>query len=42
MIDRPGRIHSGAEVAAGGAPQHKIDTLLDLPHVLRSTAGACE
>jgi len=36
MVDRPGhaRIHAGAQVAAGGAPQHVVASLAELPAVL--------
>jgi hypothetical protein len=36
MVHRPGhrRIHAGAQVAAGGAPQHTIASLTELPAVL--------
>lgn len=36
MVDRPGhaRIHAGAPVADGGAPQHTIPSLAHLPAVL--------
>lgn len=36
MVVRPGhaRIHAGAEVAPGGAPQHTIASLTELPEVL--------
>jgi putative hydrolase of the HAD superfamily len=36
MIERPEarRIHAAAKVADGGAPQHTIATLMDLPRVL--------
>jgi putative hydrolase of the HAD superfamily len=36
MVDRPGhaRIHAGAPVADGGAPQHTIPSLAGLPAVL--------
>lgn len=36
MIERPGtqRIHAGAKVAAGGAPQHTIASLTELPGLL--------
>lgn len=34
MIERPGRIHAGAQVAAGGAPQHTVRALTELPALL--------
>jgi putative hydrolase of the HAD superfamily len=36
MVDRPdhGRIHSRAKVAPGGAPQHTIAALTELPRIL--------
>ncbi len=33
-VDRPGGIHHGAKVAEGGAPQHTINSLRELPGVL--------
>ena len=36
MVERPGhkRIHSAAKVADGGAPQHTVASLAELPAVL--------
>ena len=38
MVERPetGRIHAGAQVAAGGAPQHTIASLTELPGLIGS------
>ncbi len=36
MVERPGhrRIHAAAQVAEGGAPQHTVASLAELPAVL--------
>ncbi len=33
-VDRPGGIHHGAKVAEGGAPQHTVRSLAELPKLL--------
>ena len=35
QVKRPQRIHANAIAAAGGEPRHVIETLADLPAVLR-------